>query len=251
VILAMDTSSPLTSVALVDGDQVVAERSELDARRHAEVLAPLLLAVLEETGAGPDDVTTIACGIGPGPYTGLRVAIASARALGLAWSRPVVGVCSLDAIATAVVARGGAWPFGVASDARRREVYWAWFDENGERVVGPQVLRPQEIAMDLRSGRWAGHGAAEHADSFGTLLGDDETLSYPVASWIARRAGALLAAGVTVERAGIELSAHGGDGEGTSHALAGLRLLVPEPLYLRRPDAAESAPALLTPEVTS
>ncbi len=243
MIVAMDTSTALTSVAVVDGTRVIAQRSELDPRRHAEVLAPLLLAVLDEAGVGAADVTTIACGVGPGPYTGLRVAIASARALGLAWVRPVVGLCSLDAVAAAVVAGGVEAPFGVAFDARRREVYWGWFDAAGERLVGPQVTRPEEIDPRLRSGAWAGHGAVDHAADFVATLSGDHAVLYPEAEWVARRVHRLLSSGVQVERPGIELSTHGDAGTGTSDALAGLRLLPPEPLYLRRPDAAEVRPA--------
>lgn len=239
----MDTSTALTSVALVDGDRIVAQRTELDARRHAEVLAPLLRAVLADTGIGVGDVSTIACGVGPGPYTGLRVAIASARAIGLAWDRPVVGICSLDAFAAAVIASGAGGSFGVASDARRREVYWGWFDESGARILGPRVTKPDDIDAALRAGRWTGHGAEEHRDAFGSVIDGSAECRYPHASWIARRAGALLADGVEVGRPGIALAAHGGDGAATSDALAGVALLPPEPLYLRRPDAVESAAA--------
>ena len=242
VILAMDTSSALTSVALVSAGHVVAARTELDPRRHAEVLAPMINAVLDDGGVGGGDVDTLACGVGPGPYTGLRVAIASARALGLAWSRPVVGVCSLDAMARAVLAAGCEGEFGVASDARRREVYWAWYGGDGERQVGPQVARPDEIDERLRAGAWCGHGALLHRESFGSMLDDADDLLYPLAGWVGIRAGELLAAHVEVTGAGAVLSAHGEDGAGTSNALTGLRLLLPEPLYLRRPDAVEAAP---------
>ena len=243
MILAMDTSTALTSVAVVDGQRVIAQRTELDPRRHAEVLAPLLAEVLTESGVGQDDIDTIACGVGPGPYTGLRVAIATARALGLAWRRPVVGLCSLDAVAAAVVAGGTSGEFGVASDARRREVYWGWFDADGRRVRGPQVMRPLDIDAHQRAGAWAGQGAREHQVDFGSLLGreDDSALRYPYAEWIARRALDLLAAGGNVARPHILLAAHGGDGEATSRVLSGMGLLPPEPLYLRRPDAVESA----------
>jgi tRNA threonylcarbamoyl adenosine modification protein YeaZ len=239
MIVAMDTSSALTSVAVVDGDRVIAERAELEGRRHAEVLAPMLRDVLDEAAIGGADVESIVCGVGPGPYTGLRVGIASARALGLAWGRPVVGICSLDAIAAAVFASGRADAVGVASDARRHEVYWAWYDEQGARTAGPQVARADDIDPDLRSRGWAGHGAAIHRESFAVLLDATEEFLYPQAGWIGRRADELISQGVRVSRAGIELSSHGDDGRGTSSALAGLRLLPPEPLYLRRPDAAE------------
>lgn len=71
-------------------------------------------------------IDTIACGVGPGPYTGLRVGIATALALGAAWEVPVVGLCSLDAIAAAACVDGPTQGFGIAGDVRRHEVYWAW-----------------------------------------------------------------------------------------------------------------------------
>ena len=92
MILAFDTSSALTSVAVVDGDEVVAEASHLDARRHAEVMSPLLVTVI--AGIDRARIDAIACGVGPGPYTGLRVGIATALAVGLAWEIPVHGICS-------------------------------------------------------------------------------------------------------------------------------------------------------------
>ena len=101
MILAFDTSTALTSVAVIDAGQVVSERVHLDARRHAEVLAPMLSDVLP--GLDRYGVTAVACGVGPGPYTGLRVGIASALAMGAAWSIPVHGLCSLDALAASVL----------------------------------------------------------------------------------------------------------------------------------------------------
>ena len=239
MILAFDTSSALSSVAVVDGESVVAARRHLDARRHAELLAPLFADLDPELDRG--SVTAIACGVGPGPYTGLRVGIATALAVGTAWQRPVLGLCSLDAIAAAVVqAQPGVPGFSVAVDARRREVYWARYGAGGARIEGPRVSRPADIDPGLRAGLWVGHGAALHADLFGEVVNADDAAdprSYPHAEWIGRRVGALLDAGAPTGRAPIPLDAHGEDTGATARALSGHELLPPRPLYLRRPDA--------------
>jgi tRNA threonylcarbamoyladenosine biosynthesis protein TsaB len=245
VILALDTSSALTSVALVDGTRVVAEASHLDARRHAEVLAPLLADVI--AGIDLASIDAIVCGVGPGPYTGLRVGIATALAVGVAWQVPVHGICSLDAVAAASLDVAPA-PHGlcVALDARRKEVYWARYSPLGLRVDGPRVVAPAGIDATLRAGDWAGHGAVIHADTFGHVLAASNEgasgTSYPQAAWIGRCAFGLLAAGVPAEMAEFPLDAHGDDSGATAEALEGARLLPPRPLYLRRPDAVAATP---------
>lgn len=232
VIVGFDTSSALTSVAVVEGDRVIAERSELDARRHAEVMAPLLSEVLAESGITPDQVDAVACGVGPGPYTGLRVAIATARALGLAWDRPVYGLCSLDAMAAEAFATADVDRLCVAVDARRREVYWAAYARAEGRTTGPWVMRPSDIDDGHRALPWVGP-AVEQAVELGIVLA-----TYPQATWVARTVDALLATGAVASAPSFDLAEHGADGRGTAAALAGHVLLTPEPLYLRRPDAA-------------
>jgi tRNA threonylcarbamoyl adenosine modification protein YeaZ len=242
MILAVDTSTELTSVALTDGDAVIGELSHLDARKHAEVLAPMARDLLAGTAVSANEVHAIAVGVGPGPYTGLRVGIATARAFGSAWGVPVHGLCSLDAIAVCERSTGGTAAFGVASDARRREVYWAWYDAVGVRVEGPLVSRPSDIRTDYRLGRWLGGGARLHRAEFGDVdEGAGEALLYPHASWVGRGVDELLVAGVAQADTDAGLSDHSGDGGETSSALLGTRLLSARPLYLRRPDAAPSA----------
>lgn len=210
MILGIDTASALTSVAVLDAaGQVVITREHEDPRRHAEVIGPLLAEVV--TVVDPAAVTVVACGVGPGPYTGLRVGIAAAIALGAAWDRPVHGVCSLDAVAAEVQADSGARPVTVAVDARRSEVYWARYDAVGRRVEGPRV----------------GPRAATPPDA---------VTAVPRAEWVARRVQALLVAGDVVHHADVPLDRHGEDTGATADALAGVGLLPPRPLYLRRPD---------------
>lgn len=242
MIIGVDTSSALTSVCVLDGDVVVAERRHLDARRHAEVLAPLLAEVL--VGIDSSGVTAIACGVGPGPYTGLRVGIATALALGVAWQVPVHGICSLDAVAAAALAGWDLDGVSVALDARRREVYWARYDRDGGRVEGPRVAAAALLDAEQRAGVWAGHGAAVNAEHFRHVIGGDDPASgasYPQAQWVARRTAMLLRAGVTESGTAPLLDAHGEDSGATATALHGAALLPPRPLYLRRPDAVASA----------
>ena len=214
MILGIDTASALTSVAVVDDEgRVVLEREHEDPRRHAEVIGPLLADVV--AAVDPADVAVIACGVGPGPYTGLRVGIAAALALGVAWERPVHGLCSLDAVAAEAQAGVGAVPVTVAVDARRSEVYWARYDATGRRVDGPRV------------------GPAAEAPP-------DAVTAPPRAAWVARRVLALVAAGDVVRHGDLPLDRHGEDTGATADALAGAGLLPPRPLYLRRPDVTVS-----------
>ena len=93
-----------------------------------------------DAGVGRHDLTAIAVGTGPGPFTGLRVGLVTARTLALVLEIPVYGVCTLDAIALeAAAGLGQPGPFVVATDARRKEVYLAAYDATGTRVSGPVV----------------------------------------------------------------------------------------------------------------
>lgn len=245
MILAFDTSTALTSVAVIDAGNVVSERCHLDARRHAEVLAPMLAEVLH--GIDREGISAVACGVGPGPYTGLRVGISSALAIGAAWGIPVHGLCSLDALAASVLDEADPPEVVcVATDARRRELYWARYDATGRRLDGPLVSRPEDLDDVTRGGPWAGHGAEVHRDELGVVLdfadssaSEESSRRYPHACWVGRRVEALLAGGAHSGVMAAELSVHGDDGTPTSTALRGLDLLPPLPLYLRRPDAAE------------
>src|SRR5689334_13883574 len=143
MLLAFDTATPHVTVALHDGDRVVAEYSSSESMKHGEMLAPGIADVLATAGATSRDVTAIAVGVGPGPFTGLRVGLVTARTMALALGIPVYGVCSLDILAAQAVGEGAVdRPFLVATDARRKEVYWAAYDERGVRLGDPEVSRP-------------------------------------------------------------------------------------------------------------
>ena len=204
MLLAFDTATPYVTVALHDGEDVVAERRSTERMKHGEQLAPLIEAVLTDAGVVRQDLTAIAVGVGPGPFTGLRVGLVTARTLALVLEIPVYGVCSLDVLA--VEAALGPEPVGsdfvVATDARRKEVYLAAYDERGTRVSGPVVDRPDSVATDLPV---AGEGALLYPGAFARPVAP----TLPSAGWLARA--------VVEER---------------------VELTDPEPRYLRRPDAA-------------
>ena len=203
MLLAFDTATPAVTVALHDGERVVASHLTVDAMRHGELLSPGIVAVLDEAWVQRQDVTAIAVGVGPGPFTGLRVGLVTARTLGLALDIPVYGVCTLDVLAARAVDAGTVQgPFLVATDARRKEVYWAAYDEHGARLDGPHVSKPADVASALPV---VGNGAVLYPEAFPNAAGP----VHPDAG--------VLAQVVTDERA---------------------ELLDPEPLYLRRPDVA-------------
>lgn len=146
-VLVIDTSTPSVITGVVrrhdDGRiECLVQRVALDAHAHAELLTPNVLAAVAESGLGFDDVDAVVVGCGPGPFTGLRVGMATAAAYGHALGVPVHGVCSLDAI-------GGqtAGEVLVVTDARRREVYWARYSD-GTRVAGPGVAAPSDVGTD-------------------------------------------------------------------------------------------------------
>jgi tRNA threonylcarbamoyl adenosine modification protein YeaZ len=141
LILAIDTATPAVTAGVVrlDGVEVLAERVTVDARAHAEQLTPNVLGALADAGLTVNDLDAVVVGCGPGPFTGLRVGMATAAAYGHALGIPVHGVCSLDAIG--IHTAGDAL---VVTDARRREVYWARY-RDGVRVEGPAVNAPADV----------------------------------------------------------------------------------------------------------
>jgi tRNA threonylcarbamoyl adenosine modification protein YeaZ len=207
LVLGFDTATPAVSVALHDGERVIAAACAVDARRHCELLVPMIAKVMADAGVSRAGLSAVAVGVGPGPYTGLRVGVVTARVLGSVLGLPVAGVCSLDVIATSA-APGR--EFLVATDARRKEVYWARYDAAGRRADGPAVGPATSIpqAADLPV---AGAGGSLYPEAFGALIEP----AYP-------DAGTLCA-----------LVARSPDP---------LALLPAEPLYLRRPDAREPGP---------
>lgn len=146
-VLAIDTSSPAVTAGVVAvGDEVTlaAVRAPISPRGHGELLSPSIAACLADSGLRPADLGAVVAGVGPGPYTGLRVGLVTAATFAHALGIPTYGVCSLDAIGIACADESRLL---VATDARRREVYWARYAA-GERIDGPHVDRPAEVPLD-------------------------------------------------------------------------------------------------------
>jgi tRNA threonylcarbamoyl adenosine modification protein YeaZ len=132
--LAIDTATSRTIVGVIDGDKVLFEGFHEGATEHGFAITELVAKALAVCPK-PDQVVV---GMGPGPFTGLRVGITFARTFALAREIPLIGVCSLDAIAI------GSSEYTVAIDARRKEIYWASY-KDGERVAGPEVSKPADV----------------------------------------------------------------------------------------------------------
>ena len=181
LLLALDTSSSTVAVAVcdvTDGEiEVRAESSETAPNSHGERLAPLIAAALREAGSSTGDLQGVVVGLGPAPFTGLRVGIVTARAMSDALGVPAYGVCSLDGIAHRFATGDG--PFAVITDARRKQVYWARYDESGHRVDGPELGPPAEVAATLsgHTTEVTGAGALLYPDAFRafTVIDGDPT----------------------------------------------------------------------------
>jgi len=177
VILAIDTATPAVTAGIVRRDgggiEVLAERVTVDARAHAEQLTPNAVGALADAGLTVADLDAVVVGCGPGPFTGLRVGMATAAAYGHALGIPVHGVCSLDAIGIDT-----AGEVLVVTDARRREVYWALYHQ-GVRVDGPAVNAPVDVPADAQ----AVAGSPEHVALFELPR---QPAIYPTASGLVR-----------------------------------------------------------------
>ena len=169
MLLAFDTSSPTVTVALHDGTDVVSEHTSERQMKHGEQLAPLIETALLAAGLVRQDLTAIGVGVGPGPFTGLRVGLVTARTLGYVLELPVYGVCSLDVLAVEAAATGIVdAEFAVATDARRKEVYFATYDGDGRRLTDPVVDKPAALATD---GAVVGEGPSLYPDAFPHAVG--------------------------------------------------------------------------------
>ncbi len=157
VLLAFDTATPFVTVALHDEERVLAERRSEQRMKHGEQLAPLIESVMADAGVARQDLTAIAVGVGPGPFTGLRVGLVTARTLGYVLDLPVYGVCSLDVIAleahrpSARTSSSPPTPAARRSTSRRTT-------SRGVASTGPTCSRPADAATDA-PGRRRGSGA--------------------------------------------------------------------------------------------
>lgn len=213
--LALDTSTPAVSVGLADitapGDiEVRAEKTIVNPRAHAEQLTPLVQEALASVSAKPTQLSAIVAGVGPGPFTGLRVGLVTAASMGHALGIPTYAVCSLDAIGHAATKDDAqATPLLVATDARRKEIYWAVYNAQGQRVTGPDVSKPADLPPEAaETAGMVGDGAQLYAETLALPLSHD--WRYPPMSGLFALAAERITAGA--------------DGEALT------------PLYLRRPD---------------
>ena len=161
-ILSIDTALEACSVALLDGDTVVAEESHLMARGHAEALMPMLARLREKASFYFNVIDRIAVTVGPGSFTGLRVGIAAARGIGLATGKPVVGITTLEALAAPPIAGDASSPVVSVIDARHGHVYLQAFGTDGDDIVSPRVTsiaEALELIVPLRP-RLVGNAAA-------------------------------------------------------------------------------------------
>ena len=219
LVLALDTSTAAVTAVVARCEagvaRVLGSAAYFGAQEHVEQLAVMAAQAMREADVVPADLAAVVVGAGPGPFTGLRVGIVAGRVMGYALGIEVHGICSLDALAaTAIddsaVSTDVGSRFAVASDARRREVYWATYEidarGHAKRIDGPFVSKPDDLPESVRLGRVVGRGTELYADVFGTMAPPYE----PTGTGLARAAAWALDVGRTV---------------------------IPEPLYLRRPDA--------------
>lgn len=217
LVLVIDTSSAAVTAGIVElteaEPKLLAERVTVDARAHAERLVPSIQQCLAEAATSIGGLSAVLAGVGPGPFTGLRVGLMTAAAIADAAGLPSYPVCSLDGIAAEHPDVG---ELLVAGDARRKEVYWARY-RDGRRLAEPAVGRPAELAEALVGVQaMAGAGAAMYAEELGLPLLPGR---FPTVTGLARAAADVLLAA--------------GPGQPLT------------PLYLRRPDAV--APAARKP----
>lgn len=212
LVLVLDTATPAITAAVASvipaakagagpTIELVAGKVTVDARAHGELLAPQIADVLSTAGAGPRDLAAIVAGLGPGPFTGLRVGLVTAAAMADTLSIPAYGVCTLDAFATGD-------RILVATDARRKEVYWACY-AGTDRLSGPSVDRPDNLTLPAGLDYAVGDGALRYAAELRLPVWDEPR--FPPAIGLVGRAAERIVTGASGET------------------------LVP--LYLRRPDA--------------
>lgn len=156
-VLAIDTSVGI-SVAILRSNGEITESQPVDHGMQGELTAELISKVVAESGLGLSDVTDVVVGVGPGPFTGLRVGLVTAGVFAHARGIPIHGICSLDAIAFDF-----AKPCVVVTDARRKELYWAQYD--GLRIGDPEVSKPEVLAAQFPEADFVGPGALLYPES--------------------------------------------------------------------------------------
>jgi tRNA threonylcarbamoyladenosine biosynthesis protein TsaB len=174
-ILAVDTSTSLGTIALVDGPVVRAELALNVSATHNRRLLPGIHRLLTDVGWRLEDLDGMAIGLGPGSFTGLRIGMSVMKGLAFASGKPLVGVPTLDALAANVAL--APWPICPVMDARKGEVYTAFYRggerHDLERLTPYQVMKPQSLA-DCITGKTVllGDGLLRYGDVLAAGLGD-------------------------------------------------------------------------------
>ena len=201
ILLALETATEACSVALwIDGE--VRERFEIAPRRHTELVLPWIDALLAEAGIRKAQIDAIACGRGPGAFTGVRLAVAMTQGLALALDRPVLGISTLAALALDAPAEEGETILA-AIDARMGEVYVGGFVRRGDTVsvLMPEALSPPQRVEARQGNAWIGVGTGFGAEQGALVaqLGDRlirfDVTSLPHAAAIAKLGASAFARG--------------------------------------------------------
>lgn len=225
MILAFDTATDRLTVALGTADSIIAEINEDAPRAHLSRLLPAIDALAKEAKIKLSDIDQIAVGIGPGSFTGLRIALATAQGLAHGLGRPLIGVATLDVIATAQAGQSDRDIYAVM-DAKRREVFTAGYDRNGARLTEYLAIDPKSLAEDLaaldKPILLAGDGLDAYASTLTDKLGPAAILADP-SLWPPRASVLIKLAEDKIDK-----------GEVGQY----LNIL---PIYIRPPDAQEAA----------
>jgi len=190
-IVAVDTTTPRGSVALVEDGESRAEVRVGAADRHSRWLVGAIALVVEGLGLAPEDVDAWAVATGPGSFTGLRVGLSTVQGLALAASRPCVGLSSLEALAA--LARGSAPTIVALVDAFRDEVYSGVYEADG-RPRGEPRVGPVEAVLPGLAGRVAFVGDGAHRFRARIEAGRSDAIFPPVEPWLAATLGRLATA---------------------------------------------------------
>lgn len=222
-LLAFELATEACSVALLHDGAVLA-RHEVAPRRHAELALPWAEALLEEAGLRKSQLDALAVGVGPGAFTGVRLAISLVQGIALGLDRPVLPVSTLAALAAPKVAEGRVL---AAIDARMGELYVGEFEADADglpRAVAPEALVPLASAAEYLSGRWVGEAATAARRGLGTGFAAGE------GRWHAVLHPPLQSADATALPTAVSVARIAARDHGVGRALAPERL---EPTYLR------------------
>jgi len=229
LILAIDTALDACAAAVLDtrATKLIATESQSMKRGHAEALMPLIARVMKESGLPFAALDRVAVTTGPGSFTGLRVGLSAARGIGLAASKPVVGLTTLSAYAAPIVSENGEYPIIAAIDARHDQVYFQVVSGNGHSLIRPKVAPISEALAASRFGApyLVGNAAGILADRWPSDAAPPfkvEELPAPDITWVA-----WLGAAVDPSTA------------------------PPKPYYLRAPDAKPSQHAIASQPTAS